>query len=73
MLIAWALHRGTSVIPKSSNPDRIRANFKAAELALDTDDMVALENLNRNLRVINPSMWLGDYSPYSHESLWCDE
>lgn len=30
LLIAWAINRGTSVIPKSSNPERIAENLAAA-------------------------------------------
>ena len=30
VLLAWALRRGTSVIPKSTNPGRIRENLALA-------------------------------------------
>lgn len=42
-VIAWHLALGLSVIPKSSNPERIRANLGALEVMLDGEDMAAIE------------------------------
>ena len=44
VLISWALQRGTSVIPKSSNPDRIKANFDV--FTLNNEDFETLNNLS---------------------------
>jgi 2,5-diketo-D-gluconate reductase A len=41
-IIAWHLALGLSVIPKSSNPDRIRANLGALDVKLDEEDMEAI-------------------------------
>ncbi len=46
LIIAWHLAQGYSVIPKSSDPERIRANFAAGELRLGDEDMAALAALN---------------------------
>eukprot|EP00731_Ephydatia_muelleri_P014290 Em0008g10a len=48
--IAFQLHRGLVVIPKSVNPDRIRENLKATEVKLDTEDLQRLKALDKNLR-----------------------
>src|SRR3546814_12438043 len=32
ILLAWALHRGTAVIPTSVNTERLRQNFEAQSL-----------------------------------------
>lgn len=70
ILIAWAVQRGTSVIPKSTNPDRIRSNLVASELRLTDDEMRALAGIDRNHRYISGSFWCVEGSPYTLESLW---
>jgi len=70
VLIAWALHRGTSVIPKSSNPGRLAENFAAAQARLDADDMAAIDGLDRGFRYVDGSFWCPEGSPYSLETLW---
>ncbi|MGE4559405.1 MAG: aldo/keto reductase, partial [Desulfobulbus sp.] len=42
VLLAWGLSRGTVVIPKSTNPERIRQNLAAADLRLDDRDLADL-------------------------------
>lgn len=54
VLIAWALTRGTSVIPKSVTPSRIRNNFLAKDLKLDGADVEALNKLDKGHRFVNP-------------------
>ncbi len=70
ILIAWALERGTSVIPKSTNEGRIRENLAACEITLGADDMTALATINRDHRYISGSFWCPEGSPYTIESLW---
>jgi len=41
-IIAWHLALGLSVIPKSANPERIRANVQAIEVRLDEEDMARI-------------------------------
>lgn len=55
VLLRWALERGLTVIPKSSNPARLAQNFAAANtLTLDEEDMARLAALNQNLRFNDP-------------------
>jgi alcohol dehydrogenase (NADP+) len=69
VLIAWALARGTSVIPKSVNPGRIEENFGAAELSLTLADMTAIGALDRHQRMVDGGFWfIGE--TYSPETLW---
>ena len=70
VLIAWAIARGTSVIPKSSDPGRLRENFAAAGLVLDTDDMAAIGRLDRGFRFIDGTFWCFEGSPHTPGSLW---
>ncbi len=70
ILIAWAVCRGTSVIPKSSNPDRLRENFVAADLELDKPTMDEITRLDRGFRYIDGTIWTIPGSPYTLENLW---
>ncbi|MFW2388093.1 MAG: aldo/keto reductase [Polyangiales bacterium] len=69
VLIAWAVARGTSVIPKSVNPARIAENWAAADLTLTAADMTAISGLDQHKRNVDGSFWfLGE--TYSPETLW---
>ncbi len=70
VLIAWALERGTSVIPKSVNPARIRENFEAASLTLPEHAMARIAALDRHRRYIEGDIWAMEGSPYTVEGLW---
>jgi len=71
VLIAWALARGTSVIPKSVNPARIQRNLGSAQsVTLDDADMAALAALDRHRRYVDGSFWAQFGSPYSVSGLW---
>lgn len=70
LLLAWALQRGTSAIPKSTNPKRLRENFAAARLGLSPDVMAAIHELDRHRRYVDGEFWCIDDSPYSVEELW---
>jgi alcohol dehydrogenase (NADP+) len=70
VMIAWALQRGTSVIPKSSNPARLAENFAAADAHLEDDDMAAIDALDRGFRYVDGSFWCPEGSPYSLKNLW---
>ncbi|KAL7753969.1 hypothetical protein RI367_000902 [Sorochytrium milnesiophthora] len=43
--ISWAIQRGTAVIPKSTNPERIRSNMQHVQL--EQSDMDKLNNLHK--------------------------
>jgi len=49
-ILRWHLQLGNVVIPKSSNPERIRQNFEVFEFELSEDDMAALERLEAGER-----------------------
>lgn len=70
VLIAWALNRGTSVIPKSSDPQRLRENYAAGEVELSAADLATIDGLDRDYRFVDGSFWTGDGSPWTLESLW---
>jgi diketogulonate reductase-like aldo/keto reductase len=42
--LAWVLrHPGVVTIPKATQPDHVRANFKAVDVKLDAEDLAALD------------------------------
>lgn len=53
VLIAFHLHRNTAVIPKSTNPKRIKENLSSANLRLQDTDIQQLKTLDRHYRYVN--------------------
>lgn len=72
VLIKWAEGRGTSVIPKSVNPVRLKQNLEAANIPLDTADMEALNGLDKGYRFLNGVFWERPGGFLTAESLWND-
>jgi len=52
VLIAWHLHRGCAVIPKSTTKKHIISNFEASKVSLTADDMKKINALDQNYRYI---------------------
>ena len=63
--LAWNLARNVSVIPKSTNYDRIKANFEAQKIVLDEEDLEKIGKLDKNRRNFDPKKWDGDLA-----SMW---
>ena len=70
VLISWALHRDTAVIPKSVNPERLGQNLAAADLKLSDDDLNEIADLDRHRRYVDGAFWAQDGSPYTLATLW---
>lgn len=70
VVIAWALSRGTSVIPKSVNPSRLKENFDAQNVELTDDDMKEISGLDMHMRYVDGSFWTVEGSGYTVENLW---
>jgi len=70
ILIAWALERGTSVIPKSVNAGRIKQNYEAESIQLDKEDMDQIAKLDRHFRYVNGKFWALPRSTYTVANLW---
>ena len=66
VLIAFHLHRHTAVIPKSTNPDRIKENLKSANLRLDDNDMEQLKTLDNHYRYVNGKFFETSDGKYSN-------
>ncbi|AHH99015.1 aldo/keto reductase [Kutzneria albida] len=50
VMLAWHLHQGRSAIPKSVKPERIAENFDVFDIALSTDELSALDALDKGVR-----------------------
>ncbi len=69
-ILAWAVNRGTSVIPKSVNPQRLKENLEAADIQLSTDEMQKMNSLDLHYRYIKGDFWCLEGSDYTLENLW---
>jgi alcohol dehydrogenase (NADP+) len=70
VLISWALHRDTVVIPKSVTPSHIDENLAAADLSLTEEDMNAIAELDRGRRYVRGEIWTLEGSPYTLDGIW---
>ncbi len=70
VVLAWGIQRGTVVIPKSVNADRIAENFGAIAIQLSDSDMSALAHLEKNLRISKGAYAVMEGGCYTHESIW---
>jgi len=60
VLLRWAVQRSVAVIPKSSNPDRLKENIAIFDFVLDDADLKDITGLDRYMRFNNP----GDFAGY---------
>jgi alcohol dehydrogenase (NADP+) len=70
IMLAWAVNRGTSVIPKSVNSQRLKENLMAADIELLPLEMEKLNNLDQHYRYIKGDFWCLEGSGYTLENLW---
>ena len=47
VLLRWAIQKGYPVLPKSTNPDRIRKNADIFSFNIDDSDLAAIEKMDR--------------------------
>jgi 2,5-diketo-D-gluconate reductase A len=47
VLLRWAIQKGYPVLPKSTNPDRMRRNADIFDFGIDAEDMAAIETMDR--------------------------
>lgn len=50
IIVKWNVQRGVCVLPKSSNPDRIKANIDVYDFTLTDEEICAINELNKNTR-----------------------
>jgi alcohol dehydrogenase (NADP+) len=70
IMLAWAVNRGASVIPKSVNPQRLKENLEAADIELTAEEMAKMSSLDLHYRYIKGDFWCLEGSDYTLENLW---
>lgn len=60
--LAWNMNRGVVVIPKSTNPERMKLNFDSLDIQLSEEDIETITKIDKNLRYFDPGNW--DYPQY---------
>lgn len=70
ILLAWAVNRGTAVIPKSTNPDRLRENHQSAKITLSDEEMERIASLDKHYRYVKGDFFALPESGYTVQSLW---
>lgn len=51
VVLRWATQRGITVIPKSSNPTRLKENLENTSLTLSEDEIKAISGLDKGFRI----------------------
>lgn len=54
LVLAWALQKGYSVIPSSTKRENLKSNLLAQKLVLTADEMLKIDALNCNQRLVDP-------------------
>ena len=70
ILIAWAIERGTSVIPKSATQQHLHDNFDAASIQLDDEDMRSIGQIDAGFRYVDGTFWELPGSPWTADKIW---
>ncbi|MDG3582361.1 aldo/keto reductase [Galbibacter pacificus] len=66
VLIAWHLSRGTAVIPKSTNPQRIKQNYESYEIELTDSDLEKIAAMDKNYRYVDGTFFEVAGGPYKN-------
>ncbi|MGL1887389.1 MAG: aldo/keto reductase [Reichenbachiella sp.] len=70
ILLAWAINRGTTVIPKSTNPARLKQNLEAAEIDLTAAEMDVINSIDQHYRYVHGKFFALPGSDYTVENMW---
>ncbi|HEX6961762.1 MAG TPA: aldo/keto reductase [Lacipirellula sp.] len=55
--LRWGVERGTSIVPKSTRPERLRENLAIFDFELSAAEMDSISALNRNRRFNDPGVF----------------
>lgn len=55
VVLRWGIQRGTSIIPKTSRPERLVENLDVFDFELSAEEMAAISALNANRRFNDPA------------------
>lgn len=57
IILRWGVQRGTSIVPKTSKPERLVENLAIFDFSLTDDEMASISALNRNRRFNDPGVF----------------
>lgn len=57
IVLRWAIQRGTSVVAKTTRPERLRENLAVDDFKLSREEMAGISSLNRNRRFNDPGVF----------------
>lgn len=57
VVLRWGVQRGTSIIPKTTKPERLRENLALFDFELTGDEMAAISALNQDRRFNDPGVF----------------
>ena len=55
--LRWGVQRGTAIVPKSSDPERLKENLKLFDFELSAEQMDQISSLNSNRRFNDPGVF----------------
>lgn len=70
LLLAWAMNRNTSVIPKTVRKERLIENLAAVDIELSDLEMKKISEIDLNYRYIKGDFWCLEGSDYTLQNLW---
>eukprot|EP00977_Amphora_coffeiformis_P030180 scaffold45227_cov199-Amphora_coffeaeformis.AAC.2 len=71
VLIRWSITTGSSVIPKSTNKERLKENLDSLKVKLSPEDLAVIGKLEQGVRFVDGSFWCQpENSPWTMETLW---
>ena len=66
LILAWALQRGYSVVPKSTKPERLAENLQVGHVTLSEEEMGMMAALDKHKRYNDPGVFcvgMGAFCP----------
>jgi len=57
IVLRWGVQRGTTIVPKTARPDRLRENLAIFDFELTNDEMRLISGLNRTRRFNDPGVF----------------
>jgi D-xylose reductase len=57
VVLRWAIQRGTAIVPKTSQPERLAENLALLDFELSSDEMQAISALDRGRRFNDPGVF----------------
>ncbi|MEJ4087302.1 aldo/keto reductase [Galbibacter orientalis] len=66
VLLAWHLSCGTAVIPKSTNPKRIKENLESYDVSLTDEDLLKIKSLDKGYRYVDAKFFEVPGGPYKN-------